>query len=40
VPFVIGNQGVERIIPLAVADGEKRLLLRNAESVQEKLMPY
>jgi malate dehydrogenase len=40
VPFVIGNQGVERIIRLAVAEDEKRLLLRNAESVQEKLKPY
>jgi len=40
VPFVIGNQGVERVIKLAVAEDEKRLLLRNAESVQEKLKPY
>jgi malate dehydrogenase len=40
VPFVIGNQGVDRIIQLAVADDEKRLLLRNAEQVREKLKPY
>jgi malate dehydrogenase len=40
VPFVIGNQGVERIIRLAVAEDEKRLILKNAETVQEKLKPY
>ena len=30
VPLVIGNQGVERIIQLAVVEDEKRLLLRDA----------
>ena len=40
VPFVIGNQGVDRIIQLAIADDEKRLLLRNAGQVQEKLRAY
>jgi malate dehydrogenase len=37
VPFVIGNQGVERIVEISLTDDEKDLLLRSARNVQEKI---
>ncbi|UCE19035.1 MAG: malate dehydrogenase [Gemmatimonadota bacterium] len=37
VPFVIGNQGVERIVEISLADEEKELLLQSSRKVQEKI---
>jgi malate dehydrogenase len=37
VPFVIGNQGVDRVIELELSPEEKNLLIRCAESVRQKL---
>ena len=37
VPFVIGNQGVERVIELPITDEEKDLLSQCAKSINEKL---
>jgi malate/lactate dehydrogenase len=36
-PFVVGNQGVDRVIELELSPGEKDLLVSCAESVQKKL---
>ncbi|MBN1782259.1 malate dehydrogenase [bacterium] len=40
VPFVIGNQGVDRIFEIPVSEDEKRLLVEKAGHVQTKLSPY
>lgn len=37
VPFVIGNQGVERVIEIAISEEEKRLLIQNAQNIQKKI---
>jgi malate dehydrogenase len=37
VPFVIGNQGVERVIEIAISEEEKLLLIQNAQNVQKKI---
>jgi malate dehydrogenase len=37
VPFVIGNQGVERVIEIAISEDEKLLLIQNAQDIQKKL---
>ena len=37
VPFVIGNQGVDRIFEIPVHDDEKALMLQSAALIQEKL---
>ena len=36
-PFVIGNQGVDRVIELPLDDDEKTLLLSSAEKIQQKI---
>ncbi len=36
-PFVIGNQGVDRVIELGLDDAEKTLLLQSVANVQQKL---
>ena len=40
VPFVIGNQGVERIIELSLDKEEKNLLLQSADKINQKLNHY
>lgn len=40
VPFVVGNQGVDRIIELDLSPAEKTLLLRCAESVRQKMSRF
>jgi malate dehydrogenase len=40
VPFVIGNQGVERVIEIAISEEEKLLLIQNAEHIQEKIQRF
>lgn len=39
-PFVIGNQGVERIVEVAMSDEEQALLRQSAEFINEKLAPF
>jgi malate dehydrogenase len=38
VPFVVGNQGVDRIIEIPLTDDEKELLCRCAENVNKKIL--
>lgn len=37
VPFVVGNQGVERIWEIPLAEEEERLLIQSAQNVQQKI---
>lgn len=39
-PFVIGNQGVERIIELPLEDCEKELLISNVDKVNTKIQQF
>jgi malate dehydrogenase len=40
VPFVIGNQGVDRIFEIPISEEEKTCLMRNAEEIQKKIKSY
>ncbi|MBN2416338.1 hypothetical protein JXO52_10875 [bacterium] len=40
VPFILSNQGVEKIVEIGLSDPEKQLLCRCAENVNKKLAPY
>jgi malate dehydrogenase len=40
VPFVIGNQGVERIVEIPLAEEEEKLLVENAHNVQQKINAF
>ncbi|MBC8427674.1 hypothetical protein H8D98_00280 [bacterium] len=37
IPFVIGNQGVEEIVEIPLAEEEKELLFQNADNVKQKI---
>jgi malate dehydrogenase len=37
VPFVIGSQGVERVVEIALADEERQMLIASSQAVQKKL---
>ena len=39
-PFVIGNQGVDRVIELSLDDAERALLLQCVANVQQKLRAF
>jgi len=40
VPFVVGNQGVDRVFEIPITDEEKTALIQDAEKVQKKIDPY
>lgn len=40
VPFVVGNQGVDRVFELPISETERRLLCASAERVHDKIAPF
>jgi malate dehydrogenase len=40
VPFVIGNQGVDRVIEIVISEEEKALLIQNAQNIQNKIKRF